>query len=131
MPGEREEKVWLREKAYRHHHHRDRDDDCAVGAATATTTAAGYAVSTAAAAAANAANAALDDDDDQIKLSIHTNNYTPKINNNQTLERANDLNWPNDAGETIEMHELTRTKRNNLNERETNGHHINQSNLQM
>lgn len=124
MPGEREEKVWLRDKAYRHHHHRGRDDDYAVGAATATTTAAGFAVSTAAA-AANAATA-LDDDDDQIKLSIHTNNYTPKINNNQTLELANDSNWPNDAGETIEMLELTRTKRNNLNGRETNGHHINQ-----
>lgn len=125
MPGEREEKVWLREKAYRHHHHRDRDDDCGVGAVTATTTAAGFAVSTAAA-AANAATALDDDDDHQIKLSMHTNNYTPKINNNQTFELANDSNWPNDAGETIEMLELTRTKRNNLNGRETNGHHINQ-----
>lgn len=117
MPGEREEKVWLRDKAYRHH--RDRDDDVA---ATAT----GFAVPVATAAAAAAA--ADDDDDDhrQIKVSIHTNNYTPKINSNQTLERANYSNWPNDAGETIEMLEITRTKRSNLNGRETNGHHINQ-----
>lgn len=91
---------------------------------TATTTAAGYAVSTA---AATHAATALDDDDDQIKRSMHTNNYTtPKINSNQTFELANDSNWPNDAGETIEMLELTRTKPNNVNGRETNGHHINQ-----
>lgn len=121
MPGEREEKVWLRDKAYRHH--RDRDDD---GAATTTTGAASAVGFTVPAAAAAASTAAADDDDDQIKVSIHTNNYTPKINNNQTIELANYSNWPNDAGETIEMLEIARTKRSNLNGRETNGHHINQ-----
>lgn len=40
-------------------------------------------------------------------------------------EKANYSNWSHDAGETIEMLDMTQTKRNNLNGRDTNGHHIN------
>lgn len=96
--------------------------------AAAATTAAAVAASATAAAGIAVSAGAVDDDDHhhQINVSIHTNNYTPKINSNQTMELANYSNWPNDASETIEMLDMTRTKRSNANGREKNGHHINQ-----
>lgn len=69
-----------------------------------------------------------DDDDDQIKITIHTSancDYDGKITNSQPNDRANYSNWSHDAGETLEMLDMTQTKRNNLNGRETNGHHVN------
>lgn len=65
------------------------------------------------------------DDDDQIKVTIHTTpnyEYEPKLNN-----QTNDKGYATDAdGETLEMLEVTQTKLNNRNGRETkNGHHVN------
>lgn len=41
------------------------------------------------------------------------------------MEKANYSDWSHDAGETIEMLDIAHSKRNHLNDRETNGHHIN------
>lgn len=41
------------------------------------------------------------------------------------METANYSDWSHDTGETIEMLDMSNTKRKNLNGRDTNGHHIN------
>lgn len=64
---------------------------------------------------------------------IHTtpnhDDYEPKANNQPNDNKNNCiLNWTDDTGETIEMLEMTKTRQtviNNFNERETNGHHVN------
>lgn len=67
-----------------------------------------------------------EEDDDQIKVTIHTTpnyDYDPKISG-QTNDKGNYSKWLNDAGETIEMLEMTQTVINNGRET-TNGHHVN------
>lgn len=100
MPGE--EKVWLRDKSYRANRNRNGDDGGGGGGGA--------------------------DDDEQIKVTIHHYDYDPKRNNSQsTNDKGNYSNWSNDAGEKVEMLELTQTKLNNRNGcgETKNGHHMN------